>query len=134
MGFPVALGLHALWLIYFFSLLFNFKIVGFHSQREGRQVLSVMDSDYSDHESTQTQYGSNSEDEPHGTGTVAIICHSLDGENIGVCYVSRDATVGQLISQLKIILPNPNKLWFENRKFAIGNQEYGFDNAYSQFM
>ena len=84
----------------------------------------------SDHESTQAEYGSGSEDE----SMITIKCHTLDGNDIGDCIVSKDATVGQLISKLKLALPERDLLWFQNRKFTIGNQDYGFDDEYLRFM
>ena len=78
--------------------------------------------------------GSNRATTSEGASKVTIRCRSLDGKDIGVCNVTGDATVGQLINQLLSFLPEKDMLWFQNRKFVIGDQVFGFDDAYTRFM
>ena len=65
---------------------------------------------------------------------VTIRCRNASGEEIGVCTVSRDATVGQLIARLKDILGKPNLREWEPAHFVIGDQDFDFDDAYVRFM
>ena len=65
---------------------------------------------------------------------VTITCRKISGEEIGVCTVSRDATIGQLIARLKNILGKYDLRTWEPAHFVIGEQDFDFDNAYTRFM
>ena len=76
-----------------------------------------------DHVSTRAQDGSNSEDDSQCQ--VAIRCSSLGGKDFGLCIVSRDASVGQLMRKLMDVGGQDEK-WFKNRVFTIGDRTFSF--------
>ena len=63
-------------------------------------------------------------------------------EDILMVELHSDASVGQLKSKLREQLMTSNKCanasectaWFSDRVFAIGEQTWGFDDDYAQFM
>ena len=65
---------------------------------------------------------------------VTIKCCSVGGDDIGVCRVYRNATIGQFMARLMEILPEADQLWFQVRNFEIADQVYKFDDPYQPFM
>ena len=65
---------------------------------------------------------------------VTIRCRNASGEEIGVCIVYLDATVGQLLARLKNILGKPDLREWEPAHFVIGDEVFDFDDPFRRFM
>ena len=65
---------------------------------------------------------------------VTITCRNMSGEKIGVCTVSRDASIGQLIARLKNTFKEYDLRTWEPSHFVICDQDFEFENVYAKFM
>ena len=93
---------------------------------EAKQLFILMNSD---NENRVAQHGSDSDMDDK----VTIRCSSVGGDDIGVCRVYRNATIGQLIAKLMEV-SELDLQWFQVRKFEIAKEVYSFDDPYKKFM